>query len=442
MTRSRIARWKDLRRWLPGHEGLPDALHDLVPLADVLDRRDDRVAPEDFERHQPITIRFGGDIEPRDRQRPFAGSMFAVHAGDLVFSKIDVRNGAIGLMPGPLAPGVVTAEYPVYVPDPEQVDAAFLAVLLRTEAFRGLLHSAASGTSGRKRVHPDQFEALEVPLPDLPEQRRLAAAHAKARAEADRLDADARRAEAEAVAAFEAALGLAPPPDLPRQRSRIARFAEMDRWSHEGAIFWNRSQAVADSSVASFEPLGDYVEVLHGCSASPSAKETGHWVLKISAATKGHLRAHERKPMLYAEDRFEKYALSGGDLLLCRTNGTLAYVGMSALVPDDLTDTIFPDKLIRVRVVEDGLLPEYLWRVLQLPSIRLQIEGAARTAVGNYAIGSSDVAEFEIPVPSPSEQRELTGALMDDLEHARSLRRSAAAAREAAGAAFAEALFG
>jgi type I restriction enzyme S subunit len=113
----------------------------------------------------PITIRFGGDIEARDRDKAFAGAMYAVRPSDLVFSKIDVRNGAIGLLPEAIGAAVVTSEYPVYVPDPEQVDAAFLAWLLRTAPFKVLLQSAASGTSGRKRVHPDQFEALQVPLP-------------------------------------------------------------------------------------------------------------------------------------------------------------------------------------------------------------------------------------------------------------------------------------
>ena len=35
-------------------------------------------------------------------------------------------------------------------------------------------------------------------------------------------------------------------------------------------------------------------------------------------------------------------------VLMCRTNGTLAYVGMSALIREDESNMVFPDKLIRV----------------------------------------------------------------------------------------------
>ena len=81
---------------------------------------------------------------------------------------------------------------------------------------------------------------------------------------------------------------------------------------------------------------------------------------------------------------------------MCRTNGTLGYVGMSAYVEEDMENLIFPDKVIRVR--ED--ITAYLWRILQLPHLRIQIEAAARTAVGNYAIGSDDIWSLHTSRPS------------------------------------------
>ena len=58
---------------------------------------------------------------------------------------------------------------------------------------------------------------------------------------------------------------------------------------------------------------------------------------------------------------------------------------MSALVEDDRPDVIFADKM----------LPAFLWKLIQMLFARAQIEAAARTAVGNYAIGSEDVSERE-----------------------------------------------
>jgi hypothetical protein len=71
---------------------------------------------------------------------------------------------------------------------------------------------------------------------------------------------------------------------------------------------------------------------------------------------------------------------------------------MSALVEADMPNLIFPDKLIRVRC-KSNMLPAYSWKLVQLPFARSQIVAAARTAVGNFAIGSDDIWALQLPVP-------------------------------------------
>ena len=126
---------------------------------------------------------------------------------------------------------------------------------------------------------------------------------------------------------------------------------------------------------------------------------------------------------------------------MCRTNGTLAYVGMSALVKTDIEGTIFPDKVIRVRPDENKINSEYLWLLLQLPPMRKQIEGAARTAVGNYAIGSKDIKALKIPLPPITEQQKLFDALHAAMLTAQEKRTEAAVLRQSAWAAFESTVF-
>jgi len=163
--------------------------------------------------------------------------------------------------------------------------------------------------------------------------------------------------------------------------------------------------------------------------------------LKISAATRGEFRPSEKK---YAVDQPEvrrRFDLKRGDILLCRVNGTLAYVGMSALVEEDMPNLIFPDKLIRLRIKDDALMPDFLWRLLQLPNMRAQIESFARTAVGNFAIGSTDVADFQIPLPIKKTQRELVQELREARRKANAKRTEAARLRSQAWADFLGAIF-
>ena len=132
---ARISTWREMERWIPGSEASWEAAFPLVPIGDVMRSRRKVVNPGNFSDYRPITIHFDGSIEIRDRSEPFKGSMFAVLPGDLVFSKIDLRNGAIGLLPAEINQAVVTSEYPVFVPDGKQLDARYLAMLLARQIF-------------------------------------------------------------------------------------------------------------------------------------------------------------------------------------------------------------------------------------------------------------------------------------------------------------------
>ena len=162
--------------------------------------------------------------------------MFAGYPGDIVFSKIDARNGAIGVLPETIAKAVVTSEFPVVVPVPDRLDGQFVKLVLRTGSFLAALHAKASGTSGRKRITPETFAGLRVPLPPLSEQRALVAAHRAGTDRAAGLEREADETETQAMAAFELALGFALPPPLPDRPVFVASFKDLDRWSHEGIL--------------------------------------------------------------------------------------------------------------------------------------------------------------------------------------------------------------
>lgn len=249
---------------------------------------------------QPITIKFSGDVLPRDRAEAFKGAMFAAYPGDVVFSKIDARNGAVGLIPASMPKVVLTPEYPVMVPDLSKLRPAYLNYLLRAEHFRKDLQRQASGTSGRKRVTPEAFLSLMVPLPTLEQQDALVAAYESALTAAAAKESDATRIAQESQRAFEEALGVAPPPPLPDRPVFVARFKDVDRWSHEGVL-----RAITQSGHAPakwpLKKLGDLVHDLENgwspqCLDHPAAPD--QWgVLKVGAVSFGYFNESENKQL-------------------------------------------------------------------------------------------------------------------------------------------------
>lgn len=96
---------------------------------------------------------------------------------------------------------------------------------------------------------------------------------------------------------------------------------------------------------------------------------------------------------------------------------------------------------IRFRPNLDKIAPEFLWRLLQVHAVRSQLEAAARTAVGNFAIGGKDIKALKVPSPLPVLPKDLSQALNNAVIIAKSKRTEANALRSAAWAAFESALF-
>ena len=103
-----------------------------------------------------VTLHFDGEMELRSANGggSFKGRLFHADPGDVIYSKIDVRNGAIGIIPDELGRVCVSTEYPVYSVDPTVADARYVQLAFRTDVFRRKINSMISGASGRKRVPP------------------------------------------------------------------------------------------------------------------------------------------------------------------------------------------------------------------------------------------------------------------------------------------------
>jgi type I restriction enzyme, S subunit len=403
--------FKDMRLWSVG------SFHQMrwhwpaeyiKPLSSALTRKQIEVNRREhsFDSLSLVTLHFDGSMEKRNLhgKSNFKGGLRFAEAGDVIYSKIDVRNGAIGVVPPEMPRVAVSTEYPVYDVNPSKALPEYVQLVFRTSYFRRAINSMISGASGRKRVQPEQIEALDAPLPPLPVQRVIVERWQQAQQQIAAAGQRSERFKADIDARFLKDLGLKPPVVTLAPKALAVWWEDLFQWSGRATI---RHIQVKDLQHGKYPLVAGrdcLREVRHGCGHPPSPKPTGLDILKISAATRGEFCPSERKSFWDKPRYREEFDLRKGDVLMCRTNGTLAYVGMSALIEEDQANLIFPDKLIRVRV-QDNIEPAYLWRVLQLPPLRAQIEAAARTAVGNYAIGTPDIWNLQIPLPPLPVQR-------------------------------------
>lgn len=418
----------------------------LKPLSELIVPRHEAVRVEGvLGDWQAITIKFSGEVLPRDRAEAFKGAMFAAYPGDLVFSKIDARNGAVGLIPDSIPKAVITPEYPVFTPKPEKLRPAFLNHLLRAAHFKADLQRKASGTSGRKRVTPEGFLSLEVPVPTVDEQDTLVTAYTEAMTRAGQLEQEAESIERAGWQAFEAALGVAPPPPLPDRSMFVARFKDVERWSHESILRKSVSGPEQQHSWP-LTRLGDLVADLENgwspkCHDHPARK--GMWgVLKLGAVSFGTFNAAENKELPATLKPRPEYEVMAGDVLISRAN-VVRYVGACAYVETTPPHLILCDKIFRVRFRSDSqLLPRFLAEVMKLHSVREHIESRLTgTSPTMKNISKPALLDIRFPLPEPETQQHLVDGIASSREISIAKHTEAAALRKSAWAAFEAALF-
>jgi type I restriction enzyme M protein len=145
-----------------------------VKLGDVASPVSDPVRPDTQETYRLVTIKLYGRgviIRSELRGDEIKGCRwFRVREGQLVYSKIDARHGAFGLIPSELDGAIVTSEFPVLALDEERIDPLFAARLLGDPAFYSQIEAMVAGASGRRRVEIEDVLGIEIPLPTPNEQ--------------------------------------------------------------------------------------------------------------------------------------------------------------------------------------------------------------------------------------------------------------------------------
>lgn len=175
-----------------------------VALGDVLRRSNEPAVCVPDAEYDEVTIRlWGKGVISRGKVRgaDITTPRRVVRANQLILSKIDARNGAIGLVPQELDGAIVSNDFPSFeFADHRQIDPAFMGWMVRSRHFVNLCKAASEGTTNRVRIKEDRFLAQQIVLPPLAEQQaivsRLDTLADKARQVNERLDAIEQRAAA------------------------------------------------------------------------------------------------------------------------------------------------------------------------------------------------------------------------------------------------------
>jgi Restriction endonuclease S subunits len=127
-----------------------------------------------FDRERLLTVRLHGKGVVKNEKLTITGgaNYFSRTTGQFIFSKIDLLNGAFGIVPDELDGYSSSSDVPAYSFNAECSSAFFLGWLTANYARLQIERTGTSSTL--KRVSPVKFLMLDIVAPSLAEQQKIA----------------------------------------------------------------------------------------------------------------------------------------------------------------------------------------------------------------------------------------------------------------------------
>jgi len=356
--------------------------------------------------------------------------------GDVIFARITpcMENGKAAIAKNLLNRiGLGSTEFHVLRPS-DNVLAEWVYHFVRQQSFRNEAARAMTGTAGQLRVPADFVVQAAVPLPPLPEQRRIVAKIKSLFAESrtahdglERVPALIKRfRQSVLAAAFRGELTERDPIDEPAS-TLLARLGKSDTNQIETHDLPKLPEGWA---WVRFEEL--LTELKNGhFSKAPAFEPPGIPILRVSSVRSRLVDLNDRRYLREKLDKVANYQLRDGDLLFTRYNGSLDLVGVCGMVRGLKEPILHPDKLIRARVTE-GISPEYLELYFATRVPRNIIEDKAKSSAGQTGISGQDLRRVPVALAPLAEQRRIVTKIEALFAQADAIERAVAIARQRA----------
>lgn len=149
-----------------------DGDYPSVKIGEVIKQHTDieKVQNPHIEKYVTVAL-YGKGVREREGvydPKPFSG--YRVNQGQFIYSRIDARNGAFGIIPSDLQNAVVSKDFPVFDICSEKILPSFLLFTVLDDNFINQIKKNSHGTTNRQRIKEEVFLDYSLVLPPLNEQ--------------------------------------------------------------------------------------------------------------------------------------------------------------------------------------------------------------------------------------------------------------------------------
>lgn len=310
-----------------------------------------------------------------------------VEAGDIVIAKMMPAGRAI-ICPSYEQQYVLSSDAVKFVPN-SLVDNNFCCKGINSYFFQTLVQENTQGIT-RARTSIKKLKGYPFPLPPLSEQQRIVERIEELFAKLD----EAKERLQEVVDSFAV------------RKAAILHKA----FTGELTKQWRRENGVSDASWEE-KTIGEICSSLKYGTSKKSSDDGEVVVLRMGNLQNGEI---DWSNLAYTSDEedIKKYLLKSGDVLFNRTNSP-ELVGKTSIYRGEMP-AIYAGYLIKLDYEKNIVVGDYLNYYLNSSKAKEYYMQVKTDGVSQSNINAKKIGEFEIPLPSLSEQHEIV-RLIDDL---------------------------
>ena len=280
-------------------------------------------------------------------------------AGDFAYATIHLDEGSIGISPVKCG---ISPMYTTFRLNSLNISPDYLLRYLKSSrALTQYLTLGSGSAERRKSIKFTDLRKMEIPLPPLGEQKRIA----------------------EILGGVSKVI----------QKTKV-QLLLVDSLGENKYLSLSKD---ADT-FKSLKDLG--VKKITGKSivAKPDNEHGVNQIIKVSAVSSGRFIASESKPLPADYEPNNLHEIHQGDLLFARASGSANLLGACCIVDKEIQHLYLPDKVWKLEVDEDILPKVYLLQALRGREFRSVAESHFSSSTGVKNIKTSVLMEFKIPV--------------------------------------------
>jgi len=154
--------------------------------------------------------------------------------------------------------------------------------------------------------------------------------------------------------------------------------------------------------------------IQNGLYKSKSYYGSGIPIIRINNFYNGKIKTENIRKIKLSDKEIKLYILDKGDILLNRVNSE-PFVGKCCVYEGKPAQCVFESNIMRIKIDESKILPEYLVFYLSSEDGRRQIIKKIKRAVNQVSVNQEDIKSIEVPLPNLSEQQRIIDEINDKI---------------------------